>query len=82
MPKNRGGEDSFLRELDCAVIQALHSVLKIEGFTPIDSVRGMFQEGQKLFPGSSFRESNHIQICVRNHECIKGYFRPTDLEID
>jgi hypothetical protein len=23
-----------------------------------------------------FREKNHIQICVRNLNCIKGYFTP------
>lgn len=28
--------------------------------------------------GSGLRHRNHIQICVRNLRCIKGYFRPLD----
>ena len=41
-----------------------------------DSVRSAFIEGDELYPGSTFREKNHIQICVRNLACIKGYFWP------
>ena len=40
------------------------------------SVRGAFIEGPQLYPDSNFHEKNHIQICVRNPNCIKGYFRP------
>ena len=44
-----------------------------------DSVRCAFWEGEELYPGAGFKEKNHIQICVRNHNCIKGYFRPLAL---
>lgn len=35
----------------------------------------MFTEGKPLYPGAGFHEKSHIQICVRNPNCIKGYFR-------
>lgn len=63
------------RYLDCAVIETLHSVLDVrdEGF---DTVYGYFQEGEQAFPGSDIMAKSHIQICVRNNSCIKGYFIP------
>jgi len=42
----------------------------------IDSVRGMFPEGDHLYPMAGFRALNHIQLCVVNPNCILGYFKP------
>lgn len=42
----------------------------------IDSVRGMFPEGDHLYPEAGFRALNHIQLCVVNPNCILGYFKP------
>lgn len=39
------------------------------------SVRAMFTEGKDVYNGAGFKEKNHIQICVKNPNCIKGYFR-------
>ena len=39
-----------------------------------------FWEGDELYPNAGFREKDHIQICVRNPNCIKGYFLPRELE--
>ncbi len=75
LPENTGGEDKFKRELDCGVIQAVHTIRKLENQPEYDSVRGMFQEGQEPYPGAGFRTKNHIQICVRNSDCIKGFFK-------
>jgi len=44
----------------------------------IDSVRGMFPEGDCLYPNAGFREKNHIQLCIVNPNCIIGYFEPRD----
>ena len=41
-----------------------------------DTVYGYFQEGKEAFPGAGVREKSHIQICVKNLSCIKGYFIP------
>ena len=74
LPENkkdaRTGEP-LRRNLDCAVIETLH------GSDPdhYDTVRGVFQEGPELYPLSAFQKKNHIQICVRNPQCIRGYFR-------
>jgi len=37
--------------------------------------RGVFVEGEPLYPGAAIQKFNHIQVCVRNPDCIKGYFR-------
>ena len=41
-----------------------------------DSVRCAFIEGESLYENAGFHEKNHIQICIRNPNCIKGYFIP------
>lgn len=73
----KGNHDLLFRNLDCAVIQFLHAIQENEeGLQPYDTVKGMFKEGEPLYEGAGFLDKTHIQICVRNHECIKGYFRP------
>ncbi len=42
----------------------------------IDSVRGMFPEGNELYPGAGFLNKNHIQLCIINPNSIIGYFEP------
>jgi hypothetical protein len=77
MPRNRGGADALLRELDCAVINHLHQV-RASARTPLqpfDSVKGVFLEGGQIYEGSGFFSKTHIQICIRNLACIKGVFR-------
>jgi hypothetical protein len=39
-------------------------------------VRAAFIEGEPLYPNAGFNDRNHIQLCVVNPRCIKGYFRP------
>ncbi len=76
LPQNRGTDDLLLRELDCAVIESLHNAIAESNEKQFDSVRGVFWEGTHLYPNAGFREKDHIQICVRNIDCIKGYFLP------
>ena len=71
--------DHLLRQLDCAVFQFMHNEMKKKEQKTFDSIRGAFWEGNELYPSAGFKEKNHIQICVRNPNCIKGYFRPLDL---
>ena len=75
---NKGGKDKVLRYLDCAVFIKLHSFIQEENDTPIDSIRCAFEEGKPSFPGSGILDKTHIQICVRNPACVKGYFLPVD----
>ena len=81
LPKNKEGEgsssgDLLLRDLDCAVINFIHSQRESDGLRAYDSVRGVFWEGKELYPNAGFKEKNHIQICIRNPNCVKGFFWP------
>ena len=83
LPKNTAGPDKARRELDCAVIQALHAYRLDAGLQPYDSVRAPFPEDQELFDGAGFRKRNHIQICIIHpQKCIKGYFKPIPMDGD
>ena len=72
--------DKLMRHLDCAVIETSHKINKRAGYPAYDSVRGVFWEGKELYPGAGFTEKNHIQICVCNPNCIKGFFLPRDMD--
>jgi hypothetical protein len=85
IPKNKtigGMGDLLLRDLDCSVIEMTHELQKESQQSPFDSVRGVFPEGKELYPNAGFREKDHIQICVRNPNCIKGFFLPRNLDDD
>ncbi|MHA7610335.1 hypothetical protein ACV0BM_015925 [Elizabethkingia meningoseptica] len=86
LPKDKY-HDLILRELDCAVIEYLHQKIdeaikkdiKSKGFSDLkhfDTVRGVFTEGGPAFEGAGIQLKNHIQICIRNLNCIKGFFIP------
>lgn len=86
LPKDKY-HDLILRELDCAVIEYLHqkieeqiesdiSKLGYSNYKYFDTVRGVFTEGGPAFKGAGIQTKNHIQICIRNLNCIKGFFIP------
>ena len=64
----------LLRNLDCAVFNNLHNMREENDIPPYDSVRSPFIEGKPLYKTAGFHHKNHIQICVHNPNCIKGYF--------
>ena len=73
LPSN--SPDKLRRKLDCAVIKRLHTLRENQKLPPVDTVKGVFTEGNPVYPGAGFREKTHIQIAVRNLRCIKGVFR-------
>jgi len=75
-PPVNSGPEMRLRNLDCAVFQALHEFRALEKKAPFDTVRAFFVEGTPLCPSSGIRQLDHIQICVRNKKSIVGYFLP------
>lgn len=78
LPTNKnvkGNNDKLLRHLDCAVIDFTLKYLENENGLFFDSVRGLFLEGNDIYPEAGFQDKNHIQICIRNTNCIKGFFR-------
>ena len=69
-------QKTVLRELDCAVIERIHQLNREMGKKPYDSVRGVFIEGSPVYKDSGIMEKTHTQLCIRNPNCIKGYFKP------
>ncbi len=97
LPENRDpsksiSKDKVVRELDCTLIEFMHSEILIQYKKDIEergksdlklfeSTRGVFLEGERVLQGSEIYEKSHIQICVRNPNCILGFFLPRK-EID
>lgn len=83
LPSNSGGADLMLRRLDCAVVQQLHAIRKETDAPPVDTVRGIFIEGEPIYEGSGFRHKTHVQICVCDPRAIRGIFRvpQSDMEV-
>lgn len=83
LPQNlgtKGNKELLLRNLDCAVIEEVHTFNKQGDKPAYDTVRGMFIEGEPIYKGAGIYDKSHIQICVRNQNCIKGYFHPRRIE--
>jgi len=89
LPRNRDvrgstTNDKLLRNLDCAVIRRLHAILEedydlpagSEKPGPFDTVRGLFTEGEPVYPDGGFYLKTHTQIAVCSSACIKGLFLP------
>jgi hypothetical protein len=82
IPGYQGDEDLLKRHLDCAVFQNLHEGREKIGEPAYQSVRSPFIEGGPLYAGTRFCKQTHVQLCVRDRGCIKGYFRPLDRDGD
>jgi len=88
LPENHLGKDQVFRDLDCMVINHLHTMLDDPDIcASLDevgvnypdggygSVRGLFSEGAEIYPGAGFMEKTHVQLAIRNLADIKGIFR-------
>lgn len=73
MPEN--GSDLMRRNLDCAVLQYLHKIRNDTAKPAVDTVKGIFVEGNPIYHNAGFFDKTHVQICVCNPDCIKGVFR-------
>ena len=71
LPENK---ESLQHYLDCVVVDHLYEIMKKEK-QPFDTVKGVFIEGSPIYLTSRFYQKTHIQVCVRNTNCIKGVFR-------
>lgn len=90
---NDPNKDILLRDLDCAILnyacaqvaEQYKKEINEHGFSKVrfyDTVRGCFTEGAVL-PDTQIYEKTHIQIAIRNLNCIKGFFLPREeLSID
>lgn len=79
IPENRVSRadgTKLLHPLDRAVIEYAIKLVEEEEGRIFDTVRGAFWEGGPAFENSEIQRQSHIQIAVRNPECILGYFKP------
>jgi hypothetical protein len=85
--ENDKHKDRLIRKLDCSTIQFMHEAIEKQykediaekgysEYTVFESTRGVFTEGGPAFTGAGIDRKSHIQICIRNMNCIKGFFIP------
>ena len=74
LPKNHRFVDGvpLNRDYDCLLYNQIHANQAILGKPEFDTVIAAFEDGGLLSPGSSIRSTSHIQVAVRNHNCIKN----------
>lgn len=65
LPKNQ----KIRHDLDCLINRFARTMAQ-KGFH-FQTVRGAFEEGRLLFPGSAIRKQSHVQIAVRDFQCIR-----------
>jgi hypothetical protein len=82
-------KDKLIRKLDCSTIQFMHEAIEKQykeditekgysDYTVFGSTRGVFTEGGPAFAGAGIQSKSHVQICIRDMNCIKGFFIPRD----
>lgn len=75
------GHDDILRNLDRQIINHIHARRKAGGSPPYDAVRSYFPQGNSLAESSAFKLDSHIQIALRDENCVLGYFLVREAEI-
>lgn len=71
--------DIIVRALDRQVFKFLHQMYEDQGLPPLDAVRGAFPQGEAVAPTSAIFANSHVQIALRNPDCVLGYFRVPQL---
>lgn len=74
-PLPTNSSDKLRRNLDCAVMEWLHKTRADTDQPPVDTVKGVFIEGDPIYPTAGFYMRTHVQLCVCNPDCIKAVFR-------
>lgn len=69
MPAN-AGKDQKLRRLDRLVIDRLNEASDLPTGPYFQTVRCPFEEGDPVYPGGMIKTQSHIQIAVRDRNCI------------
>lgn len=89
-PASETDTDVIYRALDNAVFTWLHNARASQEppLPPFQAVRAAFHQGEKVAPTSGFHANTHIQISLRDNNCILGWFLPegakllTELQYD
>jgi hypothetical protein len=75
-PAGKRDFDWLKRHRDCFVLEYAIPLIGATSGIVFQTVRGVFQEGEPAFAGAGIKLKSHIQITVRDPQCIIGYFRP------
>ncbi|NHZ34502.1 hypothetical protein [Massilia rubra] len=82
-PADHTDTDVIYRALDNAVFTWMHKAR--ESHTPplalFQAVRAAFYQGERVAPTSEFHVNTHIQIDLRDNDCIVGWFLPAGAEL-
>jgi len=70
----------LVRALDCTVLEYPHQIRMDANLPAYDTVVGALWEGNDLYDDAGVTDKNHMQICIRNEECIRGYFGVRELD--
>ena len=71
LPKN-GGREFKLRRLDRLVVDRLTTATDGPDGVHFQTVRCPFEEGDPVYDGGMIKTQSHIQIAVRDRDCIPG----------
>lgn len=82
-PANNTDTDVIYRALDNAVFTWLHKARESQEppLSSFQAVRAAFHQGEKVAPTSGFHVSTHIQISLRDNNCVVGWFLPAGAEL-
>jgi hypothetical protein len=68
--------DILFRALDSAVFGFIHEARDAGSYPHFQAVRGAFRQGREVAPNSGFHRDSHVQIALRDHGCVVGWFLP------
>ena len=69
-----------LHRLDCAFLNWAIPIIERDTETRFQTVRGVFIEGDSIYPSAQLFMESHIQVVVRDASAILGYFYPTQID--
>jgi hypothetical protein len=67
-------EDVIVRRLDSDVFNFMHQIRSDTDLPKFQAVRSAFPQGQEVAPSSAFKMSSHIQIALREKDCVRAWF--------
>jgi hypothetical protein len=69
-----------LHRLDCAFLNWAIPIVEEKLGVHFQTVRGVFIEGESLYPSAQIFMHSHIQIAVRDPTAILGFFHPATVD--
>ena len=72
--------DLILRPMDRQIINHIHALRRSRGQPSYDAVRSHFVQGSPLLETAGFKRDTHVQLALRNQDCVLGYFMVREAE--